>query len=512
MATNTPLMMACTTCSAELGADARFCIHCGTAVFALAPGSVLPQWGAFGYGCQTCAGDGSTLAAARVYCPECRWLRPLCPGYEMDINAFLWALDADAMNVLRSLGPLTAAAHFVSERVGRPWLESSVNGLRLSERQLPDVFALAIRAARIMALPYLPEIYVSGDQMWEAMTLGTDSSAFIVIGSVLTNFKNDDLLFMLGREMGHARAGHALWKTVSQFISGRGHKRSILGDGILHALNPAKLAESVIDAPLMAWARHSEITADRAGMLVVGKEEVARKVLMSWTLKSFPLQARINADAWLEQEAEANDVSRFAEWTQSSTPYLAGRLRLMHEFAQSEEQLAWRAVIDHWAPPDPAADAKPEAPKTAPPADAAKRAPPPDDPNSIRLVCVKCNEAMRIPKSALAGTEPVNVRCPNAACRTVLTVSPKKAAPSAPTSTPATAAAPPASETDTIRLTCVKCKEGMRIPRSAIAGGETVNVRCPNAACRAVLAVGTKPPEPPAPTPPQPPEAMTQDQ
>lgn len=497
------MVIACPACSLELAHDSRFCIHCGTPIAADAQAqSYAPFDYGYGFGCQTCGGDGSRLAASKVFCAECRWLRPLGPDYEMDINAFLWALDADAMNVLRSLGPLTAAAHAVSERVGRPWFEASVNGLRLGERQLPDIFDTAIKAARIMALQYLPELYVSGEQMWDATTLGTDSRAFIVIGSVLTNFKADDLLFVLGREMGHVRAGHALWKTVMQFVSGHARKRSILGEGIMHMLNPAKLVESAIDAPLMAWARHAEITADRAGMLVVGNEEVARKVLMSWTLKSFPLQARINQDAWREQEEMADEISRLAEWTLSSTPFLAGRLRLMKDFAASEGLIGWRALINHWCPPVPATEGKPEAPKAAPPAEAAKQGPPAADPNSVRLECPKCKEAMRVPKSALETGETVNVRCPNPACRSVLTVTPKK--PGAAPPPPPKPAAAPVADPNTVRLTCVSCKESMRIPKSALETGEPVNVRCPNAACRAVLTVTPK-----KAAAPQPLESMT---
>ncbi len=422
----------CPVCNSELAPGVHFCIHCGTAV--------APDTQTFGcpFACQRCGGDGSRLPAATIYCPQCRWLRPLGPRYALTLDAFMWRQDADAMNVLRSLGPLTAAARMVSERVGRPWLEASVNGLRLSERQLPDIFAQAVRAARIMALSYLPEIYVSGEQMWDAMTLGTDTSAFIVLGSVLTNFKGDDLLFVLGREMGHCRAGHALWKTVTQFVSGRSQRRTIMGDGVLKLFNPAKLVESAVDAPLMAWARQAEITADRAGLLVVGKEEVARRVLMTWTLRSFPLQQRIDADAFREQEDAAEDVTqRVSEWMLSSTPYIAGRLKLMREFARSAELTGWRAVIEHWSPPEP--PERPEQPQSAqaqpatvPMANALRAAatplptplptPSPPDSDVIRLVCVSCKEPMRVPKAALDGRNSVNVRCPNAACRSVLTV------------------------------------------------------------------------------------------
>jgi Zn-dependent protease with chaperone function len=393
--------------------------------------SLAPSASAFypGMGCGVCGGDGSKLAASQVFCSHCRWLRPLGPGYDLPIDAFMWRLDADAMNVLRSLGPLTAAAHMVSERVGRPWFEASVNGLRLGERQLPDIFNLAIRAARIIGLPYMPELYISGDQMWDATTLGTDSNSFIVIGSVLTNFKEDELLFVLGREMGHCRAGHALWKTVTQFLSGRGHKRSILGDGLFKMFNPAKLVESAIDAPLMAWARHSEITADSAGVLVVGKEDVARRVLQAWTFRSFPLLQRINPEAWMEQENASDEVTmQVSEWTLASAPYLAGRLRLLREYARSDHVKGWRAVVEHWAPLPVTAGAterRPSGPGSAGTA-------PPPDPNSIRLICASCKEPMRIPLSSLAGKESINVRCPNQKCGAILTVKPKPSAAAPP--------------------------------------------------------------------------------
>ena len=141
--------MQCPNCSAVAADDVRFCIHCGMALSPAALG------GFQGMGCPVCGGDGSGLPASKVYCSHCRWLRPLGPDYELPIEAFLWRLDADAMNMLRSVGPLTMAAQAISERVGRPWFEASVNGLRLSERQIPEIFNIAILAGRIIGLPIL---------------------------------------------------------------------------------------------------------------------------------------------------------------------------------------------------------------------------------------------------------------------------------------------------------------------------------------------------------------------
>jgi hypothetical protein len=169
----------------------------------------------------------------------------------------------------------------------------------------------------------------------------------------------------------------------------------------------------------MAWSRHAEITADRAGLLAVGSEAVARRVLLTWTLKSFPLQQRINLDAWMEQEAAAgDDFSRLAEWTLSGTPYLASRLRVVREFARSDEVRAWRALIEHWAPALPPQPSQAPQPPTRP-------TPTAPDAEMVRLVCVRCREPMRVPRSALAGSGPAYVRCPNEACGQVLTVTPK---------------------------------------------------------------------------------------
>ena len=219
--------------------------------------------------------------------------------------------------------------------MGRPWFEATVNGIRLGEQQFPDIFRLGIRAARIMGLRQMPEIYLSGEMLWDAMTLGSDEQAFIVLGSVLTYFKGDEMLYLLGREMGHIRAGHVMWRTASKFLTGSTHmNRSVMGGGLFSALTPGKMLENAIDAPIMAWARHSEITADRAGLLVVGNVEVARKVVMSSSLKSFPLYQRINQDDWLQQEESSEDqIMRISEMTMSTMPYLARRMKMLREFA-----------------------------------------------------------------------------------------------------------------------------------------------------------------------------------
>ena len=458
-------------CGATFTTDARFCTDCGTPKGA-APQPTPPPPVHFPAVPRMSPSDDFSTPAVRPfqtsrancaycqdrtrdpkdpfdpYCRVCRRLDPLGPDYALPIDTYMWSLDAQAMATLRGIGPLMMAARALSEKVGRPWLESTVNGIRLGPDQLPDIFAVAIKAARIVGLPYLPEIYISGEQMWECMTLGSETQAFIVIGSIVSNFKGDDMLYILGREMGHIAAGHALWRTLMQFTSGRQANKTIMGHGIVQFMNPTKLLESAIDAPLMAWARHSEITADRAGAIVVGNKDVARRVAIQWTLKSFPLFPRLNLEALDREVAQSDDRQlQVSEWTMTSTPYLARRLRLMNDYFGSETHAGWRAIIEHWQAVEKTAAEPPKAVEKAPP-------PEPKIKDGIRLACLACNEVMRVSRAELDGKDSCRVQCPNPACGKILEVVPKP-----PDQAEIKRVVPPS-----VRLKCVSCSETMQVP------------------------------------------------
>ncbi len=352
--------------------------------------------------CRTCGGGGQGLPDKMVVCRECRALKPLVPGYRVDDSAFAWAADAKAMSALRSMKPLNAAAKAVSEKVGRRWIEVTFNGIRLGERQMPHVYAQAVRAARILGMPHMPDVYIAGERPWDMLTFGTDKDSFVVIGSALAgNFQGVDMLFLLAREMGHCKSGHALWKTVIRFFLGeQGPAKGFMAGGIFAALSPSALIGGAIEMPLLAWARQAEITADRAGLLTVGSEDVARRVLLSWALRSSYIYKQINIEAWLEQQsAEDDSYSKLSELTTTSTPYIGPRLKLLSQFARSPELQHARRIIS-----DTIRSAAPQKPKAA------------DDPTALRFKCSTCGTPIKIPKKALEGKAELPVKCPNAKC------------------------------------------------------------------------------------------------
>ena len=311
------------------------------------------------------------------------------------------------MNALRAMTPLNAAAKAVSQKVGRRWIEVSFNGVLLGEKQMPHVFGQAVRAARILGMSHMPDVYLSGERPWDCLTFGTEQDSFVVLGSAVAgNFQGVDMLFILAREMGHCKAGHALWKTVIRFFLGeQGPAKGFMAGGIMNAIfSPTALVGGAIEMPLLAWARQAEITADRAGLLTVGSEDVARRVLLSWSLKSSFIYRQLNIDSWLQQQAvDDGDMLKLSELTTTSTPYIGPRLKLLSQYAQSDQlkqYLQWiHATIARNAPKKP-----------DPPPVAVKK------PDVIRIKCAKCGTAMQVPVKALHGKTELPVKCPDAKC------------------------------------------------------------------------------------------------
>jgi len=408
--------------------------------------------------CNVCGGNGAGLSAAENVCPQCAWLRPLLPGYQLEKKVFLWAQDGQAMSRLQSLPGVGTVVRSVSDKVGRPWIESTFNAIRLGPRQLPDVWNQAVLAARILGLPNMPDVYISGDQMWNTYTYGTENSSFIVLGtSHLINFADDELLFVLAREMGHCRAGHALWKTVTRFLAGDvSVHEGLLSQGVLNAISPTKLIHGAVDIPLMMWSRQSEITADRAGLMAVDDEALVRRVLLAWSVRSARLLQQVNIEEWMKQEDASGDaMTRFSEMTTSSSMYTTRRLRLLGQAAREPELMRWSQSIQpvrrklapvpvarmmglgvgtvRVAKTGAAAGQKAPGPAFGAAAQVSARMPAPGTPpapaDSIRVACPKCQTGMRIPLAVLRGKPALSVRCPQ--CKNVFTLRNKSAPPPA---------------------------------------------------------------------------------
>jgi ribosomal protein S27E len=172
-----------------------------------------------------------------------------------------------------------------------------------------------------------------------------------------------------------------------------------MSNGLIKSLNPMNLVEGALEMPLLGWARQAEITSDRAGLLAIGSEEIARRVLLSWSLKSSVLYKQINIQAWMDQENETgDDLTKLSEMITSSAPYISRRL--MAAYSASRELKQYRSIIERFLP--------------------AKQTASQNQPGFVRVTCPHCKGTMRVSSTATEGKEALNVRCPNPNCGKVM--------------------------------------------------------------------------------------------
>lgn len=100
----------------------------------------------------------------------------------------------------------------------------------------------------------------------------------------------------------------------------------------------------------MEWRRRSELSADRAALLVTQEPRVVLSLLAKLAGGSSRLLDELNVDAFVAQArayheaGEGDNLDNFyrvlAEFNQGSHPFTVERARLLDEWARSEEYAA----------------------------------------------------------------------------------------------------------------------------------------------------------------------------
>ena len=179
------------------------------------------------------------------------------------ISSRAWEHPADrgALVALRRLQGfdtfIRKLSGFLNERMVKMQLLGSC--VRVTERQFAQVHRLYSEAATTLDAQSLPSLYVQADPTYNATTIGIDSPKIVLNSSLLDLLDDDELRFVLGHELGHALSGHALYRTLLTYMVSLTTSLSGVPFGALGI--------QAIRVALAEWARKSELSSDRAGLL-----------------------------------------------------------------------------------------------------------------------------------------------------------------------------------------------------------------------------------------------------
>lgn len=134
------------------------------------------------------------------------------------------------------------------------------SGVRVGPTQFAELHHMVLDAAATLDLGEVPEVYVMQSPVVNAMTLGIDRPWIVVTTAALDLFDDEELRFVVGHECGHVLSGHAVYRTMLFQLLGLAERVAwvpVGGWGL----------RAVVFA-LEEWSRSSELSGDRAGLLV----------------------------------------------------------------------------------------------------------------------------------------------------------------------------------------------------------------------------------------------------
>lgn len=189
------------------------------------------------------------------------------------------------------------------------------NAVKVSEVQFAEIHKLAKLAIEKLDLPVAPRVYIVQDPYINAFTFGFGRWHSVILHSATVEaLTQDELLFIIGHEMGHIKASHAL---ISSIIMPFG--------------NFLPLAHLIFGI----WWRKAELTADRAGAIVVPNIAPAISGFAKLAIGK-GLYSELNIISFLEQGKEVD--KRFADQAGQllgTHPYLTNRIKNLTNFVGS---------------------------------------------------------------------------------------------------------------------------------------------------------------------------------
>ncbi|MEU3753153.1 M48 family metallopeptidase [Streptomyces olivoreticuli] len=168
------------------------------------------------------------------------------------------------------------------------------DSVRVSDQQFQHLHTMLLDACHILDLPKVPPMYVNQDPQPNAMCIGLDEPIIVVTTGLVELLDEEEMRAVVGHEVGHALSGHAVYRTILLFLTNFALKIAWIPLG--------NIAVMAIVTALREWFRKSELSADRAGLLVGQDLQASMRGLMK--IAGGNHLHEMNVDAFLAQAEE----------------------------------------------------------------------------------------------------------------------------------------------------------------------------------------------------------------
>ena len=172
------------------------------------------------------------------------------------------------------------------------------NSVKISERQLPDLWASYQGVCKILDMPDAYDLYVTASVFGNARAVGSQTPMIVLDSNLLELLGPGEQRVVLAHELGHILSDHVLYMTALDILL-----RSVNLPGLVGV--PLRAVRAV----LLEWMRAAELSCDRAATLAVRDPQIVCRTLM--VVAGGVHADKLNLDSFMTQAME------YENWTDS---------------------------------------------------------------------------------------------------------------------------------------------------------------------------------------------------
>ena len=217
--------------------------------------------------------------------------------YELHPSEYEHPFDKKALGVLRSTPGLDKVMRYcIKHSIERTvTIIKTGSGLKITKDNYPKIYQILDRVCDIIHLTSRPDLYLEYTLKISGSTTGDDHPIIILSSGAIDHLSEQELLFVIGHEVGHIKSRHMLYHMMAQILP---KVAAILGKS---TLGVGELLSQPLQFALLKWSRMSEFTADRAGLLACQSLEVAGRVMMKLAGMPICYYNDMNVDSFIQQ-------------------------------------------------------------------------------------------------------------------------------------------------------------------------------------------------------------------